>query len=334
MSFSITSNHLGKHTFASEEQRRYLPKHNSTLSREQPLTTAISSPITASPLTFFALVLIAAMKSVAMVILASIQITFSAAAPLTTTAIIDLKHGSANIHTTATTFVTSIIVGEGNTLAESTDTFTINSSSYIAAHQPLSAAPTYTNQTYTLADKTGTDLPNSISTKGVKHAPLATIRRPNKSSAAITAKQLVPRMIIGPNEIPMTTMEGVTSSVPYLRYTKTITLPASTPQPEPSTATTETPSISSISAISSTSSAAAATSTNTRVNESTERYRPAFAAAIVVPCVLAACWTFGIVLYWRSQQPRPVLDSDVDIEMVPVDDVDSDSALSGSTAGK
>jgi hypothetical protein len=49
---------------------------------------------------------------------------------------------------------------------------------------------------------------------------------------------------------------------------------------------------------------------------------------------LAACWTFGIVLYWRSQQPRPSLDSDDDIEMVHVDDGDSDSALSGSTAGK
>jgi hypothetical protein len=274
------------------------------------------------------------MKSVTMVILASVLITFSAAAPFTTAAIIDLKHGLANIHTTATTLVTSSIVSKVSTLAESTDAFTINSSSYIAAHQPLSTTPTYTNQTYTLADKTGTDRPSSISTKGVKTAPLPTPRRPNKPSTTATAKQLVPRIIIGPNEIPMTTMEGVTSSVPYLRYTKTITLPATTPQPETSSATTEMLSISSKPDTTSTSSPATASSTNTRANENTERYRPAFAAAIVVPCVLAACWTFGIVLYWRSQQPRPSLDSDDDIEMVHVDDGDSDSALSGSTAGK
>jgi hypothetical protein len=332
MSLSITSNYLDKHTSASKEQRRYLPKHNLTLSREQPLPTAIPSPIKASPLIIFALVLIAAMKRVAMVILASIQITFSAAAPLTTAATIDQEHGLADIHTTATTFVTLPIVSNVNALAGSIDTFTINSSNYIAAHRPTSAAPTYANQTYTLADKTGTDLPSSISTKGIKYAPLATLRRPNKSSAAVTANQLVPRMIIGPNEIPMTTMKGVTSSVPYLHYTKTITLPAITPQPETSSATTEMSSISSVPDTTSTTSAASASSTNTRANESTERYRPAFAAAIVVPCVLAACWTFGIVLYWRSQQPRPSLDSDDDIEMFPVDDVDS--ALSGSTAGK
>jgi hypothetical protein len=220
MSLSITSNHLDKHTSATKEQRRYLPKHISTLSREQPLPTAISSPIEASPLIIFALVLIAAMKRVAMVILASIQITFSAAAPLTTAATIDQEHGLADIHTTATTFVTLPIVSNVNALAGSIDTFTINSSNYIAAHRPTSAAPIYANQTYTLADKTGTDLPSSISTKGIKYAPLATLRRPNKSSAAVTANQLVPRMIIGPNEIPMTTMKGVTSSVPYLRYTK------------------------------------------------------------------------------------------------------------------
>jgi hypothetical protein len=91
-------------------------------------------------------------------------------------------------------------------------------------------------------------------------------------------------------------------------------------------------SISSIPDTTSASSAAVATSTTTRADESTERYRPAFAAAIVVPCVLAACWTSGIILYWCSQQPRQVLDSNEEIDMVPASEIDS--ALSGSMVGK
>jgi hypothetical protein len=56
-----------------------------------------------------------------------------------------------------------------------TDTFTINSSSYIAARHPPSASPTYANHTYTLADTTCIDLPSSILTSGVKFASLPTL---------------------------------------------------------------------------------------------------------------------------------------------------------------
>jgi hypothetical protein len=273
--------------------------------------------------------LAAVRKSIIMMTMALILTNISGAAPLTTAATIGIKHGLANVYTTATTVTTSTIVSKVNTLTESTDGSTINSSSYIAAHHPPSGVPVYTNQTYTLADTTGIDLPSSISTTGVKTAPPPALRCPDDLSKAATAKQLLPREIIGPNDIPMTTMKGVTSSVPYLRATQTITLPPTAPQSTIGTTTTEMPIISSIPDTTSTSSAAAATSTTTRADKSKERYRSAFAAALVVPCVLAACWTFGIVLYWRSQQPRPVLNSNDEIEMVPADDVDS--VLSGST---
>lgn len=240
------------------------------------------------------------LKSIAITAMALILTDLSVGAPVTTTAAIGLHHSIADVSAETAVFTLSA---------------DINTSSQIATQYTLSAGSASLNHTYTLAQTTGDDLPSIIPLNCIKIAPLATLPSSNKPETTARAKRLVPRMTMGPTDGPMTTIEGVPTSVPFISEALIVTLPAPTTT-SPSTSSSSIISLSTTTSTTTTSSSPAATNATTSANQSTEAFRPALMVAIIVPSVLAACWAFLIILYWRGQRVRYNIDISLEFEMV------------------
>lgn len=260
------------------------------------------------------------LKCIATMTMALILTKFSGAAPFTIATTPEPKRNVADTYTETTTITTSTVTDNVTAPTVFTEIIT---SSYTAAHIPPSLCPAYHHSIFTLTDTSDEDLPSAISLDhGVKVAPLATLHYTTKAASVPIAKKLFPRITVGPRDGPMTTMEGVSTSVYFLSYTRTITRPAptSTQTTEASLKTTSSSSIESTTSITSTSENPTATSTSTRNNESKETLKPAYVAAILIPSVFAACWVFICVVFWQLQRDR--LPADIE------DDVETDSASS------
>lgn len=240
------------------------------------------------------------MKTIAMMTMVLILMNLSGAAPFTATANTEFKQVATDKYTQHATFSASTLIKNSMISIAST-----NSSSwrYTAAQFPPSARPTHDYSIYTLADTTGEDLPSAIPLDGTNIAPLATADYTSKSAPTTTERKIVPRVIIGPLDGQLTTMEGVTTSVPFISATLFVTLPATSTDTAETTSAAEIPGVSHTeNTTTSTTNAAPASSTTTHAKESKEVPKPALVAAVVVPSVLSALFAFVCVVFWRDRQ--------------------------------
>ena len=240
------------------------------------------------------------MKTIATMTMVLILTNLSGAAPFTATVNTELKQVATHNYTQRATFSASTLIKDSMISVAST-----NSSSwrYTAAQFPPSARPTHDYSIHTLADTTGEDLPSAIPLDGTKIAPLATADYVSKPAPTTTERKLVPRVIIGPLDGQLTTTEGVTTSVPFISATLSLTLPATSTETAETTRAAEMPGVSRTeSTTTSTINAAPASSTTTHAKESKEAPKPALVAAVVVPSVLLAVFAFVCVASWRDAQ--------------------------------